>query len=238
MSQPDCGEDALEIVLTLVRSGSIMVIVVDSVAALVPRAELEGDLEDANVGMHARLMSKAMRRLVGRTAKTGCTIVFINQIREKIGVMFGSPETTTGGRALKFFSSVRLDIRRQEGATGIISKIDGSMIGHQIKIKAVKNKCGVPFKEAIVDLYYASGFDKEASLIEYADLRGLFIKAGAWYSMNLGSVEKPDVVQLAQGLPNLKTILKDKPELLDRVKAKVQNLIDAEAEAAKNESNT
>jgi recombination protein RecA len=222
VSQPDCGEEALDIVEKLIDTQAVDLIVVDSVAALVPRAELMGDIEDANVGLHARLMSKAMRRIVGRTAKTGCIVVFINQIREKIGVMFGNPETTTGGRALKFFASIRIDVRRiSEGI-----KVNDILIGHQIKLKAVKNKCGVPFREAVVDLYYTSGFDKEASLIEYADSRGLFKKNGpSWYQMDLGNGYE----NIANGLTNLKIRLKSDPTLLTNVKANVQKLIEMEA---------
>lgn len=223
VSQPDNGEQALDIVEALVESQCVSIIVVDSVAALVPQAELEGEITDQNVGLHARLMSKAMRRLTGMVARTGVTVVFINQIREKIGVMYGNPETTTGGRALKFYASLRFDVRRQ--SAGIFA--DKVLVGHPIKIKAVKNKCGVPFRETVVNLYYTTGFDKEASLVEYADLRGLFEKKGSWFVLN--------GVNVANGLPAMIQLLKDSPEKLAEVKAEVQKALAADAATAKGE---
>lgn len=176
ISQPDCGEEALTIVEEMIESGLFSLIVVDSVSALVPRAELEGAMGDANIGLQARLMSQAMRKLTGPCAKNNVTVVFINQIREKIGVMFGSPETTSGGRALKFFASVRIDVRRKEAITE-----ENTLVGHQIKLKAVKNKVGVPFRETIVNLYYHKGFDTNADLIEQAIKEGIIEQSGAWY---------------------------------------------------------
>lgn len=225
VSQPDNGENALDIVSDLVDSKAVDLIVIDSVSALVPKAELAGDVGDAHVGLQARLMSQALRILTGKASKNGVTIIFINQIREKIGVMFGNPETTSGGRALKFFASVRIDVRRQQSQEKPALMDKGQLVGHTLKLKAVKNKCGRPFQETFVDLYYATGFDKEASLIEYADHRGLFEKSGSWYSIG---GEK-----IANGIKALKAELKDKPELLAKVKAGVQKALDADAEAAR-----
>lgn len=179
ISQPDTGEQALEITDTLVRSGSIDVLVVDSVAALVPKAELEGDMGDSHMGLQARLMSQALRKLAGSVAKTGCIVIFINQIRQKIGIMFGSPETTTGGNALKFYASVRLDIRR----IGAIKDKD-LVIGNQTKIKVVKNKVSPPFKAIEVDIMYGEGISKTSELIDLGVCAGIVDKAGSWYSYN------------------------------------------------------
>jgi len=178
ISQPDTGEQALEIAETLVRSGGVDLVVVDSVAALVPRAELEGDMGDQHVGLHARLMSQALRKLTACVAKTNSTIVFINQIRMKIGVMFGNPETTTGGNALKFYSSVRLDIRR----IGPVKDGD-TLVGSRTRVKVVKNKCAPPFREAEFDIMYGAGIAREAELIDLAAARGLVEKSGAWYAL-------------------------------------------------------
>lgn len=179
VSQPDTGEQALEIADTLVRSGSIDVLVVDSVAALVPKAELEGEMGDSHMGLQARLMSQALRKLTGSVAKTGCMVIFINQIRQKIGVMFGNPETTTGGNALKFYASVRLDIRR----IGAIKDKD-NMIGNQTKIKVVKNKMAPPFKVIEVDIMYGEGISKTSELIDLGICAGLVEKSGSWYAYN------------------------------------------------------
>jgi recombination protein RecA len=237
VSQPDSGEQALDIVDELIMSRCVDLIVVDSVSALVPKAELNGDIGDAHVGLQARLMSQAMRILTGKASKAGVVVIFINQIREKIGTMFGSPETTSGGRALKFFASLRIDVRRQQSTEYPALMAGGQLVGHTIKLKAVKNKCGVPFKETFVDLYYASGFDKEASLIEYANYRGLFQKSGSWYQLDLGNKGKDDkplgYENVANGLANFKKLLKEDPALLARVKAGVQKALDADAEAAK-----
>jgi recombination protein RecA len=177
ISQPDTGEQALEIAETLVRSGGVDLVVVDSVAALVPRAELEGEMGDQHVGLHARLMSQALRKLTACVAKTNCTIIFINQIRMKIGVMFGSPETTTGGNALKFYSSVRLDIRR----TGPVKEGE-QVVGSRTRVKVVKNKCAPPFREAEFDIVYGSGIARETELLDLAAARGIVERSGAWYA--------------------------------------------------------
>ena len=225
VSQPDNGEDALDTVDALIESRAADLIVVDSVSALVPKAELAGDIGDSHVGLQARLMSQALRIITGKASKAGITVIFINQIREKIGTMYGNPETTSGGRALKFYASIRIDVRRQQTEKHPAIKVGDELIGHTIRLKAVKNKVGVPFREAFVDLYYTSGFDKEASLIEYADHRGLFEKSGSWYSIG-GE-------RIANGLANLKKTLKDRPEVLAKVKAEVQKALTADAEVAK-----
>jgi recombination protein RecA len=237
VSQPDCGEDALDTVEKLVDSRCVDLIVVDSVSALVPRAELEGEMGDVHMGLQARLMSQAMRKLVGKVAKTGCIVLFINQIREKIGTMYGNPETTSGGRALKFYASIRIDVRRQNSKdVPPLKDKAGNLIGHTIKLKGAKNKCGVPFIETFVDLYYTTGFDKEASLIEYANHRDLFKKNGSWFQMDLGNKDKYDrpvgYENVANGLPAFIAALKEDPELMTKVKAGVQKALDADAEAA------
>ena len=200
LSQPDSGEQALEICEALVRSGAISIIVIDSVAALVPQAEIEGEMSDMQVGLQARLMSKALRKLSGVISKTNTIAIFINQLREKVGVMFGNPETTTGGRALKFYSSIRLEIRRSEQIK------DGSdVIGNKTSIKVVKNKMAPPFKNCTVDIMYGEGVSKEGELIDLASEAKILDKTGAWYSYN---GEK-----LGQGKENVKALLKSKPEL-------------------------
>jgi recombination protein RecA len=238
VSQPDNGEDALDTVDALIESRCVDCIVVDSVSALVPKAELAGDIGDVHVGLQARLMSQAMRILVGKASRAGVVVIFINQIREKIGTMYGNPETTSGGRALKFAASLRIDVRRQMGKDHPpLLAPNGDLIGHTIKLKAVKNKCGVPFKETFVDLYYATGFDKEASLIEYADYRKLFQKAGSWFQLDLGNKDKKGepigYENVANGLSNFKALLKKDEALLAKVKAGVQKALDADAEAAR-----
>lgn len=205
VSQPDNGEQALDIVDHLVESGAVDLIVVDSVAALTPAAELAGEIGDAHIGLLSRLMSQALRILTGKCSKNKVTILWTNQIREKIGTMYGSPETTTGGRALKFYSSVRLDVRRKEEI-----KSGSELLGHTIKITAKKNKCGPPFKEAFVTLLYASGFDCEGSLIEYGDSIGAFEKAGAWFKLN--------GINVANGVPAFKALLKADPKEFSKVK--------------------
>ena len=212
ISQPDSGEQALDTVDELIESQAVDLVIVDSVSALVPQAELAGDIGDSHVGLQSRLMSQAMRILTGKCGKNKTTLVFINQIREKIGTMYGNPETTSGGRALKFYSSVRIDVRRKEEI-----KQGNDLIGHSLRLKAVKNKCGVPFKEALVDLYYYKGFDKEASLIEYADSLDVFEKRGSWFVM--------DGANVANGLPAMKTLLKNDPKALANVKAAVDKKI-------------
>jgi recombination protein RecA len=209
VSQPDNGEQALEIVEVLVRSGGVDVVVVDSVAALVPRAEIEGEMGDAQVGLQARLMSQALRKLTGVVSKSKTCLVFINQLREKIGVMFGNPETTTGGRALKFYSSVRLDIRR------IASIKDGdTVIGGRVRVKVVKNKVAPPFREAEFDLLYGEGISREGDMLDIAVDRKLVEKSGTWFSF-AGE-------RLGQGRENAKQFLRDNPEVRSKLEAKVR----------------
>jgi recombination protein RecA len=209
VSQPDSGEQALEIVEVLVRSGAIDVIVVDSVAALVPRAELEGEMGDSHVGLQARLMSQALRKLTAIVAKSKTSLIFINQIREKIGVMFGNPETTTGGRALKFYSSVRLDIRR----TNQIKEGD-EVVGSRVKVKVVKNKVAAPFRQAEFDVGYGQGISKTGELIDYGIEHKMVEKSGSWFSYG--------DIRLGQGRENAKQFLTDNPELMAEVERKVR----------------
>ena len=224
ISQPDNGEQALDIVEALVRSGAVDIIVVDSVAALVPKKEIEGDMGDASVGLHARLMSQAMRKLTGIISKSKTIAIFINQIREKVGVMFGSPETTTGGRALKFYASVRLDVRRND-----VIKQGTEIIGNHTKVKIVKNKVAPPFKTADFDIMYGEGVSKEGSIIDIATDLEILDKSGSWYSYK-GS-------RLGQGKENVKDILRKNPdlskELSDLIREKIKDeKAKAEAEAA------
>lgn len=214
IAQPDYGEQALQIVARLVESRAVDLIVVDSVAALVPKSELEGEIGDSNVGVQARLMSQALRVLTGKAAKSGVTIIFINQIREKIGVMFGSPETTTGGRALKFWSSVRIDVRRQKAA-----EEEGVAVSAPIKVKAVKNKVGSPFRECFVVLHFEDGFDQADSLGKMADRLGIFDMKGSWYWL--------DGEQIANGKEKLAAALREEVELQDKIKAAVQKKLAA-----------
>ncbi|MGI6363495.1 MAG: recombinase RecA [Bacillota bacterium] len=209
VSQPDTGEQALEIAEALVRSGAIDVVVVDSVAALVPKAEIEGDMGDSHVGLQARLMSQALRKLSGAISKSGTVAVFINQIREKVGVMFGNPEVTPGGRALKFYASVRLDIRRIETL-----KQGNEMIGNRTRAKVVKNKIAPPFKQAEFDIMYGEGISREGSVLDVATDLGIISKSGAWYSL--------DSERLGQGRENAKEFLKNNPELTDMIEKKVR----------------
>lgn len=191
VAQPDSGEDALDTVVALVESKSVSLIIVDDVASLVPRAELEGDMGDSHMGLQARLMSQACRKLTPICDKNQVTVIFINQIREKIGVMFGSPETTTGGRALKFYASVRLDTRRKE-----VIKDGENIIGHTLKVKAVKNKTGVPLRETFIDLIYSSGFDINSDVIEYAVSQEILIKSKSWYQLDGKNYRKDDILPL------------------------------------------
>lgn len=210
VSQPDYGEQALEIVDALVRSGAVDIIVVDSVAALVPKAEIEGEMGDQHMGLQARLMSQALRKLTGNLNRTRTALVFINQIRMKIGVMFGNPETTTGGNALKFYSTLRLDIRR------ISSLKEGAdVIGSRTKVKVVKNKIAPPFKEAEFDIYYGEGISREASLIDLATAVDIMEKSGAWYSY-AGE-------RLGQGRENVRSFLKEHPDVADKIEAQVRD---------------
>ncbi|MCI4665823.1 MAG: recombinase RecA [Neomegalonema sp.] len=209
ISQPDAGEQALEIADTLVRSGAVNVVVVDSVAALTPKAELEGDMGDAQVGLQARLMSQAMRKLTGSISRSGCMVIFINQIRMKIGVMFGSPETTTGGNALKFYSSVRLDIRR----IGSIKDRD-EVVGNTTRVKVVKNKVAPPFKQVEFDIMYGVGISKTGELIDLGVKAGFVEKSGAWYSYG--------DQRIGQGRENAKLFLKDNPDVAARLEAQIR----------------
>ena len=209
ISQPDYGEQALEITETMVRSGAVDIIIVDSVAALVPKAEIDGDMGDSHMGQHARLMSPALRKLTGIMNKTGCTVVFINQLREKIGVMFGNPETTTGGRALKFYASVRLDVRRVETL-----KAGGEMVGNRARVKVVKNKIAPPFKEAEFDIMFGKGISKEGDILDLAAKSGIVIKSGSWYAYN---GEK-----IGQGRENAKKYFMEHPDIMEEVDAKVR----------------
>jgi recombination protein RecA len=220
ISQPDYGEQALEVVLALVRTRAFRIIVVDSVTALVPKAELEGDMGDSHMGLQARLMSQAMRKLVGEAAKAACTIIFINQVREKIGVSFGNPEVTTGGRALKFFSSVRLEVRRVSKTDGGEIKDDaGVHIGHRMKIKNVKNKVGPPFRETIVNLLYDSGFDTRSDVVEYAISIGVIEESTpkGWFTFKGEKVRKKQLTES----PMFDTILIEAMKVRDAALAPV-----------------
>ncbi len=210
VSQPDTGEQALEITESLVRSGALDVIVVDSVAALVPKAEIDGDMGDSHMGLQARLMSQALRKLAGAINKSKTVIIFINQLREKIGVMFGNPETTTGGRALKFYASVRLDIRRIESI-----KQDGVVTGHRVRVKVVKNKVAPPFREAEFDLVYSEGISKIGNIFDMAVNLDIIEKSGSWFSYN-GE-------RIGQGRENIKKYLKENPKVLAEVEKKVRD---------------
>ena len=204
ISQPDNGEQALEITETMVRSGAIDIIIVDSVAALVPRAEIEGDMGDSHVGLQARLMSQALRKLTGVINKSGCSVIFINQLREKVGIMFGNPETTTGGRALKFYSSIRLDVRRIETL-----KQSNEVIGNRTRVKVVKNKIAPPFREAEFDIMFGQGISKEGDILDLAVNCKIVNKSGAWYSYN--------ETRLGQGRENSKVFLKENPKLIKEI---------------------
>lgn len=209
VAQPDTGEQGLEICEALVRSAAVDVVVVDSVAALVPRAEIEGEMGDNHVGLHARLMSQALRKLTGSISKSNTCVVFINQIREKIGVMFGSPETTTGGRALKFYASIRMDIRRQEAI-----KSGQDVVGNKTKVKVVKNKVAPPFKSAEFDIMYGEGISREGSIVDIGTEMEVIAKSGAWYSYN-GE-------RLGQGRENVKEHLKQHPELANELEQRIR----------------
>ena len=210
VSQPDTGEQALEITESLVRSGALDVIVVDSVAALVPKAEIDGDMGDSHMGLQARLMSQALRKLAGAINKSKTVIIFINQLREKIGVMFGNPETTTGGRALKFYSSVRLDIRKIENI-----KQDGEVVGNRARVKIIKNKVAPPFREAEFDIVYGKGISKEGNILDMAVNLDIIEKSGSWFSY--------DGEKIGQGRENAKKYLKDNPAIMEQVENKVRD---------------
>ncbi|MBO4982010.1 MAG: recombinase RecA [Lachnospiraceae bacterium] len=211
ISQPDNGEQALEITETMVRSGAIDIVVVDSVAALVPKAEIDGDMGDSHVGLQARLMSQALRKLTAVISKSNCTVVFINQLREKVGVMFGNPETTTGGRALKFYSSVRLDVRRIESL-----KQGGEVIGNRTRVKVVKNKIAPPFKEAEFDIMFGEGISMVGDILDLAAENNIIVKSGAWYAYEGNKI--------GQGRENAKQYLKDNPAVCAEVENKVRTL--------------
>ena len=214
VSQPDTGEDALEICETLVRSGAMDVVVIDSVAALVPKAEIEGDMGDSHVGLQARLMSQALRKMTGIISKSNTILVFINQLREKVGVMFGNPETTTGGRALKFYASIRLDVRRVDSI-----KNGNEVVGNRTRIKVVKNKVAPPFKTAEFDIIYGEGISKESSVLDLAIANKIISKSGAWYYYG--------DMRMAQGRDNARLFLKDNSELCDEIEAKIRKGISA-----------
>ena len=223
ISQPDNGEQALEITETMVRSGAVDVIIVDSVAALVPKAEIDGEMGDSHVGLHARLMSQALRKLTGIISKSNCVVIFINQLREKEGVMFGNPETTTGGRALKFYASVRLDVRRIETL-----KVGGEVVGNRTRVKVVKNKVAPPFKEAEFDIMFGKGISKEGDILDLAVLHDIINKAGAWYSYN---GEK-----IGQGRENTKLYLANNPEVMEEIEQQVRNKCGIGVDAEQTES--
>lgn len=209
ISQPDNGEQALEITETMVRSGAVDIVIVDSVAALVPKAEIDGDMGDSHVGLHARLMSQALRKLTAIISKTNCVVIFINQLREKVGVMFGNPETTTGGRALKFYASVRLDVRRIEAL-----KQGGEVIGNRTRVKVVKNKIAPPFREAEFDIMFGQGISTVGDILDLAANCGVVMKSGAWYAYN--------DAKIGQGRENAKQFLRDNPEACREIEMKVR----------------
>lgn len=212
ISQPDCGEQALEITETMVRSGAVDIIIVDSVAALVPKAEIDGDMGDSHVGLQARLMSQALRKLTAVISKSNCVVIFINQLREKVGVMFGNPETTTGGRALKFYSSVRMDVRRIESL-----KQGGEVVGNRTRVKIVKNKVAPPFKEAEFDIMFGQGISREGDILDLAADHGIVNKSGAWYAYNGDKI--------GQGRENAKQYLKENELVCEEIEAKVRDLV-------------
>ncbi|MCM1565800.1 MAG: recombinase RecA [Dehalobacter sp.] len=212
VSQPDTGEQALEICEALVRSGAVDVVVIDSVAALVPRAEIEGEMGDSHMGLHARLMSQALRKLTGAISKSHTCVIFINQIREKVGVMFGNPETTTGGRALKFYASVRLEVKKQD-----VIKQGQEIIGNRTRVKVVKNKVAPPFNFADFDLVYGEGISREGSIVDMGSETGILMKSGAWYSYN-GE-------RLGQGRENVKDFLRQHPDIAAEIERKVRDLV-------------
>ena len=217
ISQPDNGEQALEITEMMVRSGAVDIIVVDSVAALVPKAEIDGDMGDSHVGLQARLMSQALRKLTAIISKSNCIVIFINQLREKVGVMFGSPETTTGGRALKFYSSIRMDIRRIEAI-----KQGGEIVGNRTRVKVVKNKVAPPFKEAEFDIMFGKGISREGDILDLAANTGIVNKSGAWYSYN--------DAKIGQGRENTKNYFRENPKIMEEIEHKVRAHFGLEAE--------
>ena len=215
--QPDNGEQALEIADNLVRSGAIDMVVIDSVAALTPKSEIEGEMGDSKMGLHARLMSQALRKLTGSISKTKCTMIFINQLREKIGVMFGNPETTTGGNALKFYASIRLDIRRSTQ----IKDSDGNVLGNKTRVKVVKNKVAPPFRLAEFDIMYGQGVSKVGEILDVAVEHEIVKKSGSWFSY--------EDTKLGQGRDAVKQMIKDNPELMDELEAKIKVVLKGDA---------
>ncbi len=220
ISQPDSGEQALEITETMVRSGAIDVLIIDSVAALVPKAEIDGEMGDSHVGLQARLMSQALRKLTAVISKTNCVVIFINQLREKVGVMFGNPETTTGGRALKFYSSVRMEVRRTETI-----KVGGEGVGNRTRVKIVKNKVSPPFKEAEFDIMFGQGISREGDILDLAAKCDVVAKSGAWYAY-LGE-------KIGQGRENAKLYLKENPDVMKEIEDKVREIYLADKDADK-----
>lgn len=210
ISQPDNGEQALEITETMVRSGAVDIVIVDSVAALVPKAEIDGDMGDSHVGLQARLMSQALRKLTAVISKSNCIVIFINQLREKVGIMFGNPETTTGGRALKFYASIRMDVRRVETL-----KQAGESVGNRTRVKVVKNKIAPPFKEAEFDIMYGQGISREGDILDLAANEGIVVKSGAWYAYN--------DAKIGQGRENAKQYLKENPTIMQEIEEKVRD---------------
>lgn len=225
ISQPDFGEQALEITETFVRSGAVDIVIIDSVAALVPKAEIDGDMGDSHVGLHARLMSQALRKLTGITSKSNCIVVFINQLREKVGIMFGNPETTTGGRALKFYSSIRLDVRRIETL-----KQGGEVVGNRAKVKVVKNKIAPPFKEAEFDIMFGKGISREGDILDLAAENDIVNKSGAWYAYK---GEK-----IGQGRENAKTTLQNNPEMMKEIEQAVREKYALDCQKGEEEEKT
>ena len=224
ISQPDNGEQAMEITETMVRSGAIDIVIVDSVAALVPKAEIDGDMGDSHVGLQARLMSQALRKLTAAISKSNCIVIFINQLREKIGVMFGNPETTTGGRALKFYASVRLDVRRIEAI-----KQGGEVVGNRTRIKVVKNKIAPPFKEAEFDIMFGKGISREGDILDNAANLGIVNKSGAWYAY--------EGEKIGQGRDNAKQFLREHPEICQEIETKVRTHYEMDGPAEAEDSN-
>ncbi len=219
VSQPDFGEQALEIAEALVRSGAVDIIVVDSVAALVPKAEIDGEMGDSHVGLQARLMSQALRKLAGIVSKSNCIVMFTNQLREKVGVMYGNPETTTGGRALKFYASVRMDIRRIDSI-----KNGSEIVGNRTRIKVVKNKVAPPFKEAEFDIIYGEGISREGGVLDVAVLNNIIVKSGSWFSYNDN--------RIGQGRENAKLFLRNNPAILDEIETKIRSIYFSDKSAA------
>lgn len=221
ISQPDCGEQALEITETMVRSGAVDVVIVDSVAALVPKAEIDGEMGDSHMGLHARLMSQALRKLTAVVSKTNCVVIFINQLREKVGVVFGNPEVTTGGRALKFYASVRLDVRRIDTL-----RQGGEIVGNRTRVKIVKNKVAPPFKEAEFDIVFGKGISKVGDILDLAVANDIVDKSGAWYAYNGNKI--------GQGRENAKAYLKNNTAICDEIEQKVREAVGVAGESAEN----